>query len=40
MLAIKHALEPTGIMNSGIILAPFQGWEQRPLKIKLNWDHK
>jgi glycolate oxidase len=38
MRAIKHALDPNGILAPGQIFEPFNVWEHRPIKVTLPWD--
>lgn len=38
MQAIKHALDPKGILHPGQIFEPVSVWKYQPVKVKLPWD--
>jgi glycolate oxidase len=40
MLAVKHALDPNGILNPGKIFEPFEVWNLRRESVKFAWDHR
>lgn len=40
MRAVKHALDPNGILNPGKMFDPVRIWKYPRLAVKLPWDHK
>jgi len=40
MQAVKHALDPRGILNPGKMFEPVRIWKYPKLALRLPWDHK